>query len=223
MKITFLDARINIMYLMMFIIIGGSSVASSLKKYKEKRDLKVTPEPAGKKRKSSKRPIFVIQEHRARALHYDFRLEIDGVLKSWAVPKGPSLNPRVKRLAIPTEDHPYEYAKFEGVIPKGHYGAGPVMIWDKGTFRNIKEKDGKIVPLEKCFKEGNIEIFLNGKKLKGAFALVKKKMGNNWLLVKMKDEYASARKNPVTSQTKSAKTDRTMAQIIKDEKKKVKK
>ena len=196
------------------------ATTSTLKKYSAKRDLKKSKEPAGKKKKPTKRPIFVVQEHRSRALHYDFRIEIDGVLKSWAVPKGPSLNPRVKRLAVPTEDHPYDYAKFEGVIPKGHYGAGPVMVWDKGTFKNIKEKDGKIVPLKKCYKDGSIEIFLRGKKLKGAFALIKTKMGNNWLLIKMKDEYASARKNPVKSETKSAKTGRTMTQIKRDAKEK---
>ena len=209
----------------MCVIFGSESMAttSQLKKYSSKRDTKKSREPgARKKRKPTKRPIFVVQEHRSRALHYDFRIEIDGVLKSWAVPKGPSLNPSVKRLAVPTEDHPYEYAKFEGVIPKGHYGAGPVMVWDKGTFKNIKEKDGKTVPLKKCFKDGIIEIFLRGKKLKGAFALIKTKMGNNWLLIKMKDEYASARKNPVKSETKSAKTGRSMAQIVKDAKKKVK-
>lgn len=172
-----------------------------------------------KKRESffMKKPIFVIQKHDATTLHYDFRIEVDGVLKSWAVPKGPSLNPKDKRLAIMTTDHKMSYAKFEGVIPEGEYGAGTVMVWDNGTYKNIKEKDGKIIPIKKCLKDGSVEIFLYGKKIKGGFALVKMKNSDkNWLLIKMKDEYADARKNILKSEPKSAKTDRTLKEIAKE-------
>lgn len=164
-----------------------------------------------------KKSIFVIQKHDATTLHYDFRIEVDGVLKSWAVPKGPSLNPKDKRLAIMTTDHKMSYAKFEGVIPEGEYGAGVVMIWDKGTYKNIKETDGKIVPIKKCLKEGRAEIFLDGEKLKGGFALIKMKNSDkNWLLIKMKDEFADARRNPVSSEPRSAVTSRTLKEIEKD-------
>jgi DNA ligase D-like protein (predicted 3'-phosphoesterase) len=161
-----------------------------------------------------KNPLFVIQKHSASHLHYDFRLEYNGILLSWAVPKGPSLNPRIKRLAIPTPDHPYDYAHFEGAIPAGSYGAGTVMVWDIGTYRNIKMDDGALVSMKECLRRGTIEIFLKGKKLQGGFALIKTARG--WLLIKMRDEYASARKNPVTTQNKSALTERTMRQIHND-------
>ncbi len=200
-------------------------MARSLSAYQKKRDFKKTKEPAGKKKVASKRPIFVIQQHAARAMHYDLRLQIGGVLVSWAVPKGPSLNPKTKRLAVMTEDHPMEYAKFEGIIPKGEYGAGPVIVWDRGTYKNLREKDEKIVSMPTCLREGRIEVFLRGKKLKGAFALIRmkgtvgtKSPKSNWLLIKMKDEYADARRNPVSSEPESVKTGKT----IKDWKEKVK-
>lgn len=166
-----------------------------------------------------KKPIFVIQEHGARAHHYDFRIEIDGVLKSWAVPKGPSTNPRDKRLAVPTEDHSMEYATFEGVIPQGHYGAGPVIVWDTGTYNNIKKDDGTLVPLSTCFKRGTIEIFLQGKKLKGGYALIRigKKDDNRWLLIKMRDEYADARRRPTRTQKTSVLSGKTLKEIERDE------
>jgi len=126
-------------------------------------------------------PIFVVHEHHARHLHFDFRLEMDGVLKSWAVPKGPSMNPADKRLALMVEDHALDYGSFEGIIPEGYYGAGEVIIWDKGTYKLL---DGSI-------DSGRIEFKLNGKKLKGAFVLVKMKIKDKeWLLIKRKDEYA---------------------------------
>ncbi|MCK4265304.1 3'-phosphoesterase [Candidatus Babeliales bacterium] len=159
---------------------------------------------------------FVIHKHDATNLHYDFRLSIGNVLKSWAIPKGPSLNPKHKRLAIETEDHSLQYGSFEGVIPEGKYGAGTVMLWDKGTYKNIKKENGKTVSLKKCLKNGLLEIWLNGEKLKGGFALIKmKSRKKQWLLVKMKDEEANARKNIIKSEPKSVKTGKTMAQIKK--------
>ncbi len=181
-----------------------------------------TSEPKGRaKKKPSKRPIFVIQKHKSRSLHYDFRIEIDGVLVSWAVPKGPSINTRIKRLAVQTEDHPKEYARFEGIIPEGEYGAGTVLVWDIGTYKNIKKKNDKIVPIKQCLKNGQIEIFLRGKKLCGGYALIKIGAKDQWLLIKMRDEYADARRNPVSSEPKSVLTGRSLAHIKQDAKKKV--
>lgn len=200
---------------------GESMARNKLTTYRKRRNLKVSPEPYGTiKKRQGKKQRFVIQKHAAHALHYDVRLEIDGVLVSWAVPKGPSLNPQIKRLAMRTDDHPMEYAKFEGIIPQGTYGAGTVMVWDIGTYRNIKtDDDGKLVPMTKCLKEGRIEVFLEGKKLEGGYALIKThlKAGEQWLLIKMRDEYASARRNPVNTEKTSALTDRTMTEIRADE------
>ncbi|MBD3167935.1 MAG: DNA ligase [candidate division Zixibacteria bacterium] len=198
------------------------SKKDSLKEYRKKRDFKSTSEPTGKKKKSSDKPIFVIQKHDASNLHYDFRLEIDGVLKSWAIPKGPSMDPRDKRLAILTEDHPIGYAEFEGVIPEEEYGGGTVMIWDRGTYENIKGEndDEEKVKVIKAYKNGHLTVFLHGDKLEGGYALIKTKRGkgDQWLLIKMDDEYADARRNPVSSQPKSAVSGRTIKQIEKDEK-----
>ncbi|MGD2169280.1 MAG: DNA polymerase ligase N-terminal domain-containing protein [Chlamydiota bacterium] len=179
----------------------------SLSTYRKKRDFKKTTEPKGKKGKSSKSLKFVIQKHDASRLHYDFRLQVGNTLKSWAIPKGPSLSTKEKRLAVLTEDHPLEYANFEGVIPEGEYGAGTVMVWDRGKYKNLKEK-----PILKCFKEGHIEVWLEGEKLQGGFALVHFR-DKNWLLIKMKDEKADNRKNPVRSQTKSVKSGKSMKEI----------
>jgi bifunctional non-homologous end joining protein LigD len=162
-----------------------------LKKYKEMRDFGETPEPAGGKPKRGKLPIFVIQKHHATQLHYDFRLEMEGVLKSWAVPKGPSYDPTVKRLAMMTEDHPYDYAFFEGVIPAGNYGAGNVIIWDNGTWEFIEPGDDPV----KALQQGKLTFRLYGKKMFGEWALVKIKgrspKGNEWLLIKHRDKYAN--------------------------------
>lgn len=191
----------------------------SLRIYRSKRDFTTSPEPQGSKSSSTKstkgKPIFVIQKHDATSLHYDFRLEIDGVLKSWAVPKGPSTNPADKRLAIETEDHPMDYATFEGVIPEGHYGAGPVIVWDNGTFDNIKEKDGKLIPMKQCYKNGQIEIELHGKKLQGKYALIRTHSDDKkkWLCIKMNDEYADARRNPVNTQPESVISHKTIEEI----------
>ena len=162
-----------------------------LKKYKEMRDFGETPEPAGGKPKHGKLPLFVIQKHHASHLHYDFRLEMEGVLKSWAVPKGPSYDPTMKRLAMMTEDHPYDYASFEGVIPAGNYGAGNVIIWDNGTWEFIEPGDDPV----KALQQGKLTFRLYGKKMFGEWALVKIKgrspKGNEWLLIKHRDKYAN--------------------------------
>ena len=166
----------------------------SLVKYKQKRNFKSTPEPQAGKSRTPSKLSFVVQRHKASHLHYDFRLEMDGVLKSWAVPKGPSMNPADKRLAMMVEDHPYDYKDFKGVIPQG-YGAGIVEIWDKGIYNGIDEK-GNVIDekkLKASLKAGNLKFSLKGKKLKGEFALVRLKnseKGNNWLLIKHRDDYA---------------------------------
>jgi bifunctional non-homologous end joining protein LigD len=165
----------------------------ALEEYRKKRNFKETPEPAGKPKgsgKSPRLPIFVVQKHQATTLHYDFRLEIEGVLVSWAVPKGPSLNPADKRLAIQTEDHPLEYANFEGIIPEGQYGAGTVIVWDKGTYET---EDGS--PAEQL-AQGELKFTLHGKKLQGGFVLIRTRLKStsaraqrSWLLIKRQDEY----------------------------------
>lgn len=161
-----------------------------LTKYKTKRNLKKSTEPAAKIRKVKEKALsFVVQEHHATHLHYDFRLELNGVLKSWAVPKGPSKDPSVKRLAIMVEDHPYDYKDFEGVIPEG-YGAGTVKIWDKGTYdvEGLSAKESEAL-MKKGLKAGKIHFVLHGKKLKGEFALIRLRTGKEteWLLFKAKD------------------------------------
>ena len=155
----------------------------TLKEYKHKRSFAKTPEPRGKTAKNLGPLTFVIQKHAASRLHYDFRLELDGVLKSWAVPKGPQTDLETKRLAMMVEDHPYDYAHFEGTIPKGNYGAGTVMVWDIGTWENLGPEP------HEGFKTGKLHFRLNGKKLKGEWALVKMHgpratKGNEWLLLK---------------------------------------
>lgn len=162
----------------------------SLKEYKDKRDFEVTTEPeTGKKSTTGGKALFVVQKHDASHLHYDFRLEAGGVLKSWAVPKGPSMNPRDKRLAVMVEDHPLEYAGFHGHIPEGQYGAGTVEIWDSGTW----EPADKTPDAGKGLKEGLLEFYLHGKKLKGEFILVRTDGSyakNGWLLMKKEDGYS---------------------------------
>lgn len=166
-----------------------------LEEYNTKRKFDDTPEPEGKVHKNEGKLIFVIQRHSASRLHYDFRLEMDGVLKSWAVPKGPSLNPQDKRLAMMTEDHPYSYKDFEGTIPEGNYGGGEVEIWDSGTYEPLEKVEGKSDDLIMRYElhKGSLKFVLHGKKLKGEFALVKirnSKDGNAWLLIKHKDKFA---------------------------------
>ncbi|HUQ65326.1 MAG TPA: DNA ligase D [Flavitalea sp.] len=186
-----------------------------LSKYKEKRSFNETPEPVGGKSKA-KELIFVIQKHDASRLHYDFRLEMEGVLKSWAVPKGPSVDPSVKRLAMMVEDHPFDYRDFEGIIPDGNYGAGTVIVWDQGTYHPTEElpdKKSQEKHLLNQLHEGNLKFVLNGKKLKGEFALVRTNgMGeNSWLLIKHKDKYSG--KDDITEKDKSVQSGKTIEKV----------
>jgi len=168
----------------------------ALEEYNKKRDFDQTAEPKGKSEKGKGKLKFVVQRHAASRLHYDFRLEMDGVLKSWAVPKGPSLNPTDKRLAMMVEDHPYSYRTFEGTIPEGNYGAGEVEIWDEGTYEPLEKTKGKTddLVMQHELHTGSLKFVLHGKKLQGEFALVKIKNaddGNPWLLIKHRDDFAT--------------------------------
>ncbi len=182
-----------------------------LSEYRSKRDTRSSGEPAGRPgRKRGAR--FVVQRHDASSLHFDFRLQAGDVLASWAVPKGPSLDPRDRRLATRTEDHPLEYAQFEGTIPAGQYGSGTVIVWDDGDFENLTEADGRPVPVEQAIANGHLKFRLNGKKLTGAFALTHTRMRGderNWLLVKLDDEGADRRRKPTATQNESVRSGRT--------------
>ena len=187
----------------------------SLATYNKKRNFRKTSEPAGKKQTASKFR-FVVQRHQATQLHYDFRLELGGVLKSWAVPKGPSLNPSQKRLAVMVEDHPVDYIGFKGKIPEGNYGAGIVEIWDNGTFEPVNEKHESITEKEalQWLKKGELKFSLKGKKLEGEFVLVKLKDGEkNWLLIKHKDEHSTNTIYNAEEQTGKAVPQKTIASI----------
>jgi DNA ligase D-like protein (predicted 3'-phosphoesterase) len=182
-----------------------------LGRYRSKRDFDQSPEPPGRRARRRGRgdPRFVIQKHAASSLHYDFRLEAGGVLKSWAVPKGPSTDPRVKRLAVEVEDHPLEYADFEGVIGGG-YGAGQVIVWDAGTYRSLTEG-----PVEAALEGGHLSVWLEGEKLRGGWTLQRTRGGAKpqWLLVKRRDEEADARRNPVGTQPESVRSGRTVEDL----------
>ena len=190
----------------------------TLQEYREKRNFRISPEPAGlaskERSKRSRSRIYVIQKHQASRLHYDLRLEHNGVLLSWAVPKGPSLDPSTKRLAVQVEDHPLEYAQFEGVISEGQYGAGAVMVWDIGTW--LPEQDD----VADAIKKGELRFTLRGKKLRGSWVLVRtrgydRNAGKSWLLIKHRDRYAS--KSDITvAQPKSVLTGRLLADIARD-------
>lgn len=190
----------------------------SLVEYKKKRSFNRTPEPTGGKG-SGKKLHFVIQKHAASRLHYDFRLEMEGVLKSWAVPKGPSMNPADKRLAMLVEDHPYDYKNFEGNIPEGNYGAGTVIIWDEGTYEPLEEVKGKAAQekiLLKGFHSGSLKFRLHGEKLKGEFVLVKtpRRADNAWLLIKHRDEHAS--QEDISELDESVKSGMTLEEVSGD-------
>lgn len=189
-----------------------------LEEYRSKRDPTSTPEPVdeGGAGAASR---FVVQKHDASSLHYDFRLEVDGVLKSWAVPKGPSTDPSEKRLALPTEDHPVDYIDFEGVIPEGEYGAGRVIVWDTGRYENETTEDGEPVEMADAVDSGHVSVRLEGEKISGGYALTKTGSGDEarWLLVKKDDDEADARRNPTSTEPESVISDRTIEQIEADD------
>ncbi|HET59163.1 MAG TPA: DNA ligase [Chloroflexi bacterium] len=196
-----------------------STDKSKLNEYKRKRDFSKTTEPSGSNKKDGEMPRFVIQKHDATNLHYDFRLETDGILKSWTIPKGPTTHPSEKRLAILTEDHPTDYIDFEGSIPKDQYGGGTVIVWDGGTYRNLrKEKEGDGLSLAESFDDGKVEVWLEGKKLKGGYVLIRtgKKDSDQWLFIKMKDDEVDARRNPINTESKSILSGKTIEEIKKE-------
>jgi len=162
-------------------------------------------------------PFFVIQLHHARTRHFDFRLEVEGVLKSWAVPKGPSTDPRDKRLAVRVADHDVDYADFEGVIPEGKYGAGTVIVWDAGPYQSIKrDVRGRRVSMREALAAGNVEVWLEGRKIRGGYALVRTRLGGKretWLLVKMRDAGADARRKPAETEPESVLSGRTADEL----------
>src|SRR5688500_17490937 len=196
-----------------------TGVKKRLAKYRAKRDFEKTAEPAGGKVSSTKKRHklqFVLQKHAASHLHFDLRLEVDGVMKSWAVPKGPSLDPSVKRLAMEVEDHPMEYNKFEGTIPKGEYGGGTVMLWDKGHYTADKAEDGDHeAAMRKGHEKGKIDFTFHGERVRGSFALVRTQRGakSQWLLIKHRDEYAEPDSDVVADNMTSVTTGRTMEEI----------
>jgi bifunctional non-homologous end joining protein LigD len=195
-----------------------AKAGDSLKKYRSKRNFDVTTEPSGGKgtKTSAKKALaYVIQKHQASQLHYDFRLEWNAVLVSWAIPKGPSLDPSVKRLAAPVEDHPLEYGGFEGVIPEGEYGGGTVMLWDRGTW-TPDDPD-----VDAALQKGELKFTLNGQKLKGSWVLIRTKGGfggsrkPQWLLIKHRDQYAST-EDVLGKQPRSVSSKRLMTDIARD-------
>jgi bifunctional non-homologous end joining protein LigD len=190
---------------------------SKLAEYRKKRDFSRTDEPAGGRVRASQKLAFVIQKHAASHLHYDLRLELDGVMKSWAVPKGPSLDPSVKRLAMQVEDHPIEYNSFEGTIPKGEYGGGTVMLWDRGTYSYGGANPDPLEGLRGGHKKGDFKFVLNGKRLQGSWVLVRTRSDTSgkpqWLLIKHKDEYAAPGSDVTAEHMTSVATGRTMEEI----------
>lgn len=190
----------------------------ALDRYRDRRDFRRTSEPRGRIGDSrGDRRRFVIQEHAASSRHFDFRLEAGGTLKSWAVPKGPSTDPGTKRLATGTEDHPIEYLDFEGAIPDDEYGAGSVIVWDAGTYGHLTERDGEEIAVEDAIDGGHVTVWLEGRKLRGGYALTRFRGAHDWLLVKMHDERADARRNPTSTQPESVLSGRTVEQVAREE------
>ncbi|MCR3884299.1 DNA polymerase ligase N-terminal domain-containing protein [Methanotrichaceae archaeon M04Ac] len=187
-----------------------------LQAYRKKRDFSRTSEPPGSGGITpGDKPRFSVQKHRAKKLHYDLRLDVGGVLKSWAVPKGPSLDTKTKRLAVPTEDHPLDYIDFEGTIPTGEYGAGTVIVWDIGTYENTTSADGKEVSIAEALERGHATFLLSGEKLRGGYALTRTGRGKNerWILVKMKDDFAKADDDVLEREPNSALTGRSLKEV----------
>ncbi|MGW0663963.1 DNA polymerase ligase N-terminal domain-containing protein [Streptodolium elevatio] len=197
--------------------------SDALKEYRRKRDFAKTTEPQGghEPGEPGEAPEFVVQIHDATRMHFDFRLEVDGVLKSWAVPKGPSHDPAVKRLAVPTEDHPMDYRDFEGVIAKGEYGGGTVIVWDQGTYRSMAtDKRGNEIPFDEAIERGHASFWMDGGKLHGGFALTRTRGGPGeqeaWILVKRKDQHAKGGDGTDPRRAKSVLTGRTLRQVADD-------
>ncbi len=193
--------------------------ATPLAEYDRKRDFTRTAEPKGVRKASTKKLAFVIQKHDASRLHYDLRLELDGVMKSWAVPKGPSLDPSVKRLAVQVEDHPVDYNSFEGTIPEGEYGGGTVMVWDRGTYTYAGDATSGVEGLRRGLEKGTLEFTLAGKRLKGTWVLVRtRRVGKaqQWLLIKERDRFSSSTVDVTSKFMNSVVSGRTM-QAIADE------
>lgn len=180
---------------------------SGLGSYHRKRNFRRTPEPRPRQVRQHKHLTFVVQKHRASHLHYDLRLELDGVLKSWAVPKGPSLDPKQRRLAIRVEDHPWEYRNFEGTIPGGNYGAGEVIVWDRGTYRCAEAPGAAAV--RRQLRKGSLKFVMRGHKLRGGFTLVRLGTPRRWLLIKSNDRCATLR--DVTLDDRSVRTGRRLS------------
>lgn len=188
----------------------------ALQVYRSKRNFAKTSEPRGKGRRAGPALAYVIQKHDASHLHFDLRLEVDGVMKSWAVPRGPSINPAVKRLAVQVEDHPIEYNTFEGIIPKGEYGGGTVMIWDRGTWRFGGDDPDSLHGTREGLRLGKLEIVLEGRRLRGAWVLVRtgrQGVKPQWLLIKQRDRHAGDGPEPVERFTRSVASRRTMEGI----------
>ena len=202
-----------------------SDSEEALSTYEEKRDFRKTPERSKGEIDvdwAEERPMFVIQKHDASGLHYDLRLEVEGALKSWAVPKGPSTDPSERRLAMATENHPLAYADFEGVIPEDTYDGGTVLVWDRGSYRNLKEAEEgeeKAKSVAQQLKEGHATVWLEGQKLQGGYALIRTRKGDDprWLLIKMRDEETDARRNPTSTEPESVRTGRTLEEIREEE------
>jgi bifunctional non-homologous end joining protein LigD len=195
----------------------ASNPERQLTEYRRKRDFSRTGEPEGGDAREASKLQYVIQKHDARHLHYDLRLEQDGVMKSWAVPKGPSLDPAVKRLAMEVEDHPIEYNKFEGTIPQGEYGGGTVMLWDRGTYTYGGDDSDPDEGLRRGYQKGDLKFVLNGKRLKGSWVLVRMQRGQpgkpQWLLIKHRDEHAVPGSDVSADYQTSVATGRTMDEI----------
>jgi bifunctional non-homologous end joining protein LigD len=203
------------------------AVRQKLAEYRHKRDFSKTAEPSGNDERARKKKqlVFVIQKHAASHLHFDFRLELDGVMKSWAVPKGPSYDPSVKRLAMQVEDHPMDYNTFEGTIPQGEYGGGTVMLWDRGTYTSAVDSENPIAELHRGYARGDLKIEMHGERMRGSWVLVRTRRGSDekpqWLLIKHRDEFSSPGSDIVADVTTSVVSGRTMEEIAENRRKKV--